>query len=92
MALDPATIIEGISAVSGLMNTAKPQQSQNNSADLLLQQFLEQQQARKQEMMNAQPVPVPEAMPPMFQPQQQFMIPNQVTGEVMPIFGNKVVM
>jgi hypothetical protein len=74
------------------MNAAKPQQSQNNSADLLLQQFLAQQQAKKQEIMNAQPVQIPQAMPPMFQPQQQFMIPNQVTGEVMPIFGNKVIM
>lgn len=92
MALDPATIIAGISAISGLMKAAKPQESQNNSADLLLQQFLAQQQAKKQEMMNAQPVQIPQAMPPMFQPQQQFMIPNQVTGEVMPIFGNKVIM
>jgi len=92
MALDPSTIIAGISAISGLINAAKPEQNQNNSADLLLQQFLAQQQAKKQEMMNAQPVQVPEAMPPMFQPQQQFMITNQVTGEVMPICGNKVIM
>jgi len=92
MALDPATIIAGISAISGLMKANQPQESQNNSADLLLQQFLAQQQAKKQEIMNAQPVQIPQAMPPMFQPQQQFMIPNQVTGEVMPIFGNKVIM
>jgi len=90
--MDPATIIAGMTALSGLMNASKPQQSQNNSADLFLQQLLAQQQAKKQEMMSAQPVQVPQAMPPMFQPQQQFMIPNQVTGEVMPIFGNKVVM
>lgn len=90
--MDPSTIIAGITAVSELINATKPQQSQNNSADLLLQQFLAQQQARKQAMMNAQPVQVPQAMPPMFQPQQQFMIPNQVTGEIMPIFENRVTM
>jgi hypothetical protein len=89
--MDPATIIAGITAVTGLMEAAKPP-AVGDSGSLLLQQFLAQQQARKQEMMNAQPVQVPQAMPPMFQPQQQFMIPNQVTGEVMPIFGNKVIM
>lgn len=89
--MDPATIIAGITAVSGLMEAAKPNPV-GDTGTLLLQQLLAQQQAKKQEMMNAQPVQVPQVMPPMFQPQQQFMIPNQVTGEIMPIFGNKVIM
>lgn len=89
--MDPATIIAGITALSGLMEASKPQQVENNSADLLLQQFLAQQEAKKQRLM-AQPMQPLQATPPMFQPQQGFLIPNQTTGDLMPIFGKKVVM
>jgi hypothetical protein len=127
--MDPATIIAGITAVSGLMNAAKPEQVQgSNASDLFLQQMLSQQQSKKKDLDNMfngtgvmgmtqpsqgqsglimeellnedalrrqvlselMPRPVLSGMP---RPERgTYLVPSPQTGELVPIFANKVAM
>jgi predicted RecB family nuclease len=92
--MDPATIIAGISAISGLASAMKPAPVQSNSADMLkTMQMLAmqaQQQAQPQQQMQT-PVPLP------YKPEQYglgssvLQSPSSYTENVMPIFQNKVV-
>jgi hypothetical protein len=102
MALDPATIIEVLSGASSLEQVSQPQQSQDNYSDLPLQQYLEQflaqQQPKKQELMN-QPQTFPR-QPRQIDPSEVMRFPdsmqppntliyNTETKELIPIFQRR---